>query len=472
MQDYAKLLASLFPELKIKPSLRKKWEQEEYRQFFKIASIGLFIWAIGQIVHHYALDRQLGLEPISLWFTYRYAMAGLALAALAAMITLNKYDKKKYVKPVYILWSLVQSYYQAKNMYWSDLTPWIFTITIPLIFVSLSRLSSFKSAICLAASYLIGIQFWDLQKSNYMILSGAIVAIALIFVIRSKLSSEIDLFLIKEEKFRTQEALIKSQIQTADQIKAFLPKVIYNRFSSLKTNKGLDTEEAMKRVISITQKMVVCTYSDIRSYTQLSKRSILILEKRIIPEIKSSIDIIENYQGIPRIVGDLVFAYYDSKVETSILRALLANFEVHFQNQKMNNQGSEIKRHFIVSAGEVLVGNIGGDHNSREITVMGSAANVLSRIDQITKKKRFKETATTEYMIITEQVYLLLNEIVPHVQILKIDLKELNLEIKDYPEMDVVYCLKMDSGNYSTIKNIYNQTINPTGDMICRKKAA
>lgn len=70
-----------------------------------------------------------------------------------------------------------------------------------------------------------------------------------------------------------------------------------------------------------------------------------------------------------------------------------------------SNNITKINRYFIVLYGKTITRNIGGSESAREITCLGPPLNILSRIDDLTKKNGLKMLKVSKALILTSDFY-------------------------------------------------------------------
>lgn len=131
--------------------------------------------------------------------------------------------------------------------------------------------------------------------------------------------------------------------------------------------------------------------------------------------------------------------------------------ELYFYNEE-NNAQQGIRRHVMVSYGQAYVGNIGGLNHAREVTVMGDAANILSRIDLLTKHPNLKDSLPTTKFILTQEAAQYAQGLLPQLEFLPIKLKDHNVHIKDFEEVDLIYTLDISETHYQSILDYFNRT--------------
>jgi class 3 adenylate cyclase len=196
---------------------------------------------------------------------------------------------------------------------------------------------------------------------------------------------------------------------------------------------------------------VACLFSDIRGYTKRPKSVQGFVQNSAIPNINSCVQAVEEMGGIPRTIGDLVFAYYDlDSVETNLVNALSSAIKLYDTNQRLNEQFTDdlsVERHILVSTGLAVVGNLGGHNSSREITAMGSPVNILDRIDQASKEPALKDLIQENDVILTNDAAEVLQLARPEVQIKRVNLEEIDIAIRDYPTERILWLMPINDFN-------------------------
>ncbi|HVJ64305.1 MAG TPA: hypothetical protein VM901_03520 [Bdellovibrionota bacterium] len=462
MNVLEKLLLLGVPELRIPPKWRALWQSREHSAFSSVAVVALVAAGIIQILHSFFVDQPLHLEPALRWQMYRFSIAALAFGAAFVQWKLKEKPSRLYSRVGYVLWAFIQSYFQAKTMSWSDQVPYGFVIAVPCLITIVLRSGPLLSLVWLFFFYAVGFEFWNPVASNYMIISGAVLGAAAVAMFRARMNADVEAFIAVQENLETQGKLIESQMDLNNQIKSFLPKIIYERFINILKLQKSSSLQAMDEVLRLRRTLVACMYSDIRGYTELSKNSVNFMANKIIPNIRRCTEIVEINRGVSKLVGDLVFAYFDDDPELSILRSAVCAYEIYAYNTDLNTVDGypEIRRHMIISFGEVLLGNVGGVENAREITVMGSPPNLLSRIDQLTKHPQLRTVLSPTMMILSRGAASMLEQVLEgRVKFEKIELSKYDAKIRDFPEETEIYVFEMHKKNYEIMVERLNELV-------------
>jgi class 3 adenylate cyclase len=202
--------------------------------------------------------------------------------------------------------------------------------------------------------------------------------------------------------------------------------------------------EASIEALKARKQNVACLFTDIRGFTQGSKELDEFIIESVMPEVTACSNAIEDLSGIPRKIGDLIFAYFDDdSMHLNVLRAICAGIEVSKLNETMNLSSSQkqINRYILISAGEAMVGNFGGLDSSVEITALGTPVNFLSRVDDLTKSPAVAEALDSGDLIVSETVKHLVDELELSIPFELINLDELEVSIRDFPEVKRLFKL-------------------------------
>ncbi|RZA26975.1 MAG: hypothetical protein EOP10_01830 [Proteobacteria bacterium] len=232
-----------------------------------------------------------------------------------------------------------------------------------------------------------------------------------------------------------------------NQTKAFLARELFNRIQLLVSKNGFTFSQATHEVLRPEEKYVACLYSDIRKFTK-SSRDEKFVKDGAIPNIIRLTQVAEEFRGIPRNIGDLLFVYFDFEYPLSSLYAALCSALTMVRKNADFNRlypASHVTRHIIVTFGQASVGNIGGISSAREVTVLGSPANKSNRIDLLTKDSKFQKLIEDdEGIIVSSEVWQFLNQNHSNLVMKHIDLRPLALKIPDFEEDNDVYFISID----------------------------
>ena len=263
-------------------------------------------------------------------------------------------------------------------------------------------------------------------------------------VLKASHVADVRNFVLNQENIAAQKKIIELNIEFSDRLRAFIPKVIADRLETHVKRNRLTVIQAAVEVLKPRHAEVACLFSDIRGYTQGSKDLERFVDKSVLPEMKACSNAVEQFLGIPRKVGDLIFAYFDdTDVRTNVLRCLLAGIEISRINKDLNQTTaeSEIRRYILISSGTAVVGNLGGLDSSIEITALGPPVNFLSRLDELTKHQRLASLLSAGDILVCSNTARVLADTGVRINLEEIDIGELDLRIRDFPEVTRIHRL-------------------------------
>ncbi len=458
------IIAFFVPDLLIESSpWREEWDRQQKEAFIRLSRFTLPACAVGWMVNHYLFDVAMGLEPIQFWFEMRLAISTVLL--LAGLFYFTDFVKiRGYKLPAFVgIFAICHA--QAWVAIWYGKEAWFFFFLFVLVGNLMLRLNPLQSllwgglVILVSAPVLLdgGVGFANLM-------SGTIASLTVSLIVRATALTETRLFLVNQENAATQKQMIDMNAEYTERVKSFIPKVIATRLSGLMERDRLSVVEASIEALKAKKKTVSCLFTDIRGFTQGSKDIDSFVSESVLPEVTACSEAIESLEGIPRKVGDLIFAYFDDdKIENNVARALLSGIEVSRINDSINRTlgAVEIRRYILISTGEALVGNFGGLDSSVEITALGSPVNLLSRIDDLTKSPTIAEVLEPGDLLLCENTAYYAKEMRLNFEIL--DLKKLGLEVRDFPEVDRIYRMKPTEELYERLITVVkNQSTHAT----------
>lgn len=456
MKFLEKLFFSLFPRLLLTGTpWAALWDDQEKKGFINAARIIFPIMMAVYVLHYFTVDRSEGLAPSELWFNYRFGMAAIC-GACFLFYTFPKLSANRFYKIPLILTCAVCTYYQARTVIWYPKVPYLYVYAF-IFFSAVMLRSSILKSVILAAGFtaLTWTTLIEAGQSPAMISSAAVVTMVFVIIARSKYISDINLFIANQKNFDQQKKFIEVNLEFTNQIKAFLPAEISKRLMFFIQESRMSTLQAIDEVLRPRTLPVACLYSDIRGFTRDSNDLNGYVSQAMLPNVKISTELVEKHNGIPRKIGDLIFAYYDSpNLERNIVHAMLSAASISRFNSQMNEnlpEGQRIKRYILVSCGEAIVGNLSSYESAIEITAIGSPVNILSRIDEMTKQNPLKELLEQGDVIMTSKFAELLGAIRPNVDLKKINLRSLNLKIRDFEDADAIYVFKTTKNNLEAL---------------------
>ena len=458
-----RILGFLHPPLRIgKGSWRVPWEQREERAFYKSAVAFFGFFFVVYVLHYFFVDVPLKKEPLSLWARYRFGLASLSIISLLLTHYARNILRSFYKLPLMVT-GLCFSYWQAQSMVWRSEVPYSYAIIIAALSTIAFRGSVFASVLYLCVAYAIELSGWTSRPHEIQyIYSAAFVGVIVVAVLRSRMSVDVDAFLAEQERAETQAELIEAQKELNEQIRAFLPREIYKRVESLMSRERKTVLQAMDEVLRVRETLVACIFSDIRGFTQMTKNNSKFAPNSVLPAQRAFTDLVEDYSGIPRLTGDLVFSYFDGENPIAgFQQAMLCGFALTSKNVEMNTRlpgDQQIKRYVLLSFGMANIGNIGGNDGSRDITVLGDAANILSRVDEVTKNSKISPYLQQPSLVLTKEAAELAMRMFPEMDCNRLPLDVLNVQIRDFLEEKSLFVVPVNERNRQNIAIITHPT--------------
>ena len=445
MQWLANTIEFLFPNAVIKGTpWENVWEAEQRQLFVRFALFFFPVVALAYIGHFFFYDRVAGLQPIEDWFAFR--MSAAAICLFCFIFYWSECRNYKYYKIPALVTAALLCYSQARITVHHPTAPYIFCYLF--VFVSSFMLRSSALNSFFFSVLLLSIQFPSLLEAGAtleIVLSGCILTVITCVITRSVYSSEVKNFMLTNERDQSNQKLIDATREFSDRLGSFIPKVIARRLQRAVNIQGMTVLEASVEVLRPQSKMITCLFSDIRGFTLGSKNLESFVGKSVLPEIKACSEAIETNEGIPRKIGDLIFAYFDGSVlEKNVVRAILSGIRIAELNKDINETLSEeeVHRYILIGSGEAIVGNIGGANSSVEITALGSPVNFLARLDDATKAETLAKQLNPGDLVLCSNTTRELKGIVHQLPLTEISLQECNVTIRDFPEVDRIYVLR------------------------------
>ncbi len=453
MKWFESTISWLFPTILVDGTPWKSmWAEKDKESFLATAKIFYPVAALVYALHFFFYDLPNNLEPIESWFLFRLAMVSVALVTLGFYLSPLRRIRWYKLPAIVACWCFCQA--QAYVAYWYGLESWIFCYVILAVVVVSLRMSALLSSFFVA--FTVSTQapvLLDGGIAATYIFTGSMVALAFTIVARSSYLTEVKTFLVNQENIAAQKKIIELNLDFSERIRSFIPRVIAERMEDYVERARMTVLEASIEVLAPKKQDVACLFSDIRGFTQGSKDLETFVGQSVMPEVKVCSDAVEKFRGIPRKIGDLLFAYYDDpSIDRNILGAVLSGMEIARLNHDMNATSStvQIHRYVLLSCGEALVGNLGGLDSSIEITALGSPVNLLSRVDELTKHSQMKDILEPGDLILCDRSAKTISRLVPDLEMRKIPLPK-GVSIRDFPEVSCIYSLKATDANYSAV---------------------
>lgn len=454
MQIFDNLVLQLVPELQIEDEAwRDKWKQEQKEQFRRLARFYFSIVAVGYPLNFLLFDLPMKLEPIEFWLTFRVSITAMALAA--TFFYFSRLSQTDYYQLPAIFSNLILCVSQAAVADWFMLDAWIFFYIFVLTTVIVMNLNTLVTIFYLITAFSFGSPILlDAGLSIEYLVSSTLVTFGICVVVRRSGVTDVRNFLLNQENIANQEKLAQLSSEFSDRVRSFIPRVISERMTSLVEQQSLSVMEASIRALAVREQSIACLFTDIRGFTQGSKDLGEFIEQSVLPEVTACSNAIEANRGIPRKIGDLIFAYFDHELlELNVLRAVASGMEVARLNEQMNATQSaiEIRRYILISSGDALVGNFGSLDSAVEITALGDPVNFLSRLDDATKTAALSEKLESGDLVLSMETSDILNHAAPDIELESIPLNDLGIVIRDFPEVSEIVLLRPTASNYEKV---------------------
>ncbi|MEZ5559352.1 MAG: hypothetical protein R3E86_12530 [Pseudomonadales bacterium] len=429
------------------------WREKERESFLIIARIFFPLAGAVHLAHIFFYDIPNHLQPASGWLWFRILLAsGTAVTFLFYMSPLVRIRLIRG-PAVLMAWILCQA--QAYVAVIHSMEAWVFCYVVAVACVLMLRMSVLRSLVFLSLTLATqGVVLLNGGAAPALVSTGSIVSIGITIFTRSSYLADAKSFLLNQENMEAQKKIIELNIEFADRIRSFIPRVIARRIDECMANQGMSVLEASVEVLMPRKKHVACLFSDIRGYTEGSRDLNAFVRESVIPEVKACTDIVEELGGIPRKVGDLIFAYFDeTDVRKNLISCVAAGLGISRLNRDMNAtiNFKQIKRYVLISCGEAIVGNLGGLDSSIEITALGSPVNYLSRVDELTKHSAVARELTPGDLILCERSSALIAELAPNVVQRPICLRTARVHIRDFDNVEYIYAVSPTDANYSNL---------------------
>jgi class 3 adenylate cyclase len=400
-------------------------------------------------------DKVVGLEPIEFWFRFRMSMAGLAGLLFAFYLSPRCCSIRFYKLPSMIA-GAVFCYFQAKVLVWYGDSIYFYAFGMVIIATFVHKTSVLKSLAY--ATFLIAIQWGAFLEAGLELpLLYSATAVTLMFLIfaRSGHVSEIRYYAANQQNVETQTRIIEMNVEFTDRLRAFLPEEIARRLFRYVEEQKMSILQAIEEVLRPKEKVVSCLFSDIRGFTKSTQDVGNFLNDAVIPNVKECTHAVEANGGIPRKIGDLIFAYFDHPDPIqNLAKCLNAGFDLIEANRRFNETRADphnIRRHVLISTGDAIVGNLGGFDSSIEITALGNPVNFLSRVDEVTKHQKIIPLLTGNELILDDESASCITSVSRHIDVQRVDLQKMDVSIRDFEETSTLWILRNTQTNRSAV---------------------
>lgn len=453
MSAFEKLLFSLFPQwlLNGTPWVRI-WEAKRAQDFLVSSRVAYVLLAAAYVLHYYFVDTPLGLTSDPCWAWYRFGLSGACILGFA--LSVSKLARNHRLMLGYFLGlGLAVSYLQALSTTWFEAVPYFWGILLAAAFSMFSLTSVVPGAIYLGVE--LAVQWDPLMRSHNnpnLIFGAYLVAVFMTIYFKSNQKHQIQTFIGDQKRLELQTQIIEAQKELNEQIQAFLPKLIKERLIHQIAANKVGVIDAIDDVLRSKNCHIAALFSDIRGYTTRSKNGDY-LQNSAVPNMKMVTAIVEENRGIPRQIGDLVFAYYDDdSMHVNAKMAFQSAAEIIDMNARRNltlPESMKVVRHVLLDCGPATVGNIGGLNSAREITAMGNCVNRLSRIDLLTKDERVASLIGRNSILMSVEFAEKVAGLFSALKFGRLSLRDLSLSIKDFPEEKELVYFRLEDQDFA-----------------------
>ena len=458
-RNLSSIFAYIFPNTLLEgtPWLNT-WKEKERQEFVGIARVFFLLVAGLYLSHFFLFDRPMGLEPLETWLLFRVSMTVIALCVFAFYH--SPLAQFRFYRLPAVAALLVYCYSQAEVTVHYPEAPWIYCF----LFVGISTLVLKASVLTssLFAITAVTLQWNALVETGVPIptlVSAAFVTLILILASRGGYVADIRYFLLNQQNTDSQRRNIELNIEFTDRIKSFIPGEVARRLDAHLGAGNMTVLQAIDEVLRPRKKTIACLFSDIRGYTEASKNLEEFIGELVLPNVKECTSAIDENGGIPRKIGDLIFAYFDGgSPHLNLLNAVKSALRIseinQFQNEATSSVG-KITRYILISTGDAYVGNVGGFDSSIEITALGSPVNLLSRIDELTKEPKMAQFLDSGDIVLSNSAHNLLINLGLRPSGKLVDLVELGLEIRNFPDEQRVFVMPPSESNIQHFNTFY-----------------
>lgn len=255
---------------------------------------------------------------------------------------------------------------------------------------------------------------------------------------------------IKQREFEKRMHMIsiknRNMVRQYNQILSrFLANVLVKRLVKLQDLHGLDS--AIEQITGQQRRFCAIMQADVRNFTKMfgseSEHQVAKLISRCFSEVT------EYGQNLAVIkpVGDCIFLYCDDDEgrEQAVLNILMLSFMLVNTVQNINDalrlSGSPLLNFGIaLHAGEVTYGNLASE-TMIDPTIIGINVNMTARLEELTKTRSVRDVVGTNGIILSETFYDLSLRYFDNFQPIRIDLKQMGVNVRDFPDVTQVYAV-------------------------------
>ncbi len=242
---------------------------------------------------------------------------------------------------------------------------------------------------------------------------------------------------------------ISQQQELSNQLRSFVPPVLVSKIESGCRLTG-SVIASLDNVLRLKSAYVAVLYSDLRDYSRRSNDLVYVRDV-VIPSASRLVNLVENNEGIARLIGDGFFAFYWlDDAEEALIRAVRDAWlaaDAEFEEVSRLNGGGQFKRYFTVTFGQAYVGNIGSNFH-KDTSILGKPANLAARIDGLTKDQKVaKWIGKRPHLLFSHEAKEAFSALAPTIAFESFELDEAGLAIRSYESEKWVHLLPINDSN-------------------------
>lgn len=446
-----RLLSALFPTFLLEGTpWISTWEEKERREFIRFSRVVFLLAAAAFIANYVFFDRVVGLQPPQFWLWFRASMSAVSLLCAAFYFSPLANSFRFYKLPAFVA-GAIYCYFQGRVLVWYEPSVYPYAFAFVVLCTTFMRTTMLYS--WLYVSLLLGLMFPSFVEAGVsmpLFYSGSIVSLVAISFIRSSYGSEVAYFISQQSNIESQKRIVELTTEFSDRIRTFLPKEITRRIDEHIRSRHMTILQASEQVLRPRKAAISCLFSDIRGFTTSTRNVEGFVVDGVIPNVKECTRVVEDQGGVPRKIGDLIFAYFDRADSVdSLSRCVLAAIAMIDTNRLSNKMAGKnpIRRNVLVASGEAVVGNLGGFDSSIEITALGDPVNFLARLDEATKNPAISSRIVQDVVVMDTASARMLLAMHPGLVLEELKLKQLGVSIRDFADVSSIYLLPLSSEN-------------------------
>jgi class 3 adenylate cyclase len=385
------------------------------------------------------------------WLQRHWTLAAVCVGTAAAYLLPSVYRARFYRLPVAVA-MLTLCLLLAKTMVGYGKDQYLLMFIVIILASWCLRTSVFLST-CFAALAIY--MQWEIMRQagvpQAVAVSFSVGVLVFVGTARADYAGSIRYYAANESMAATQQQSTEMSIEFSDRIRAFLPKQISDRVTQQIGDNHLTVQQAVDAVLLPAERQIACLFTDIRGFTRGTKENTTFVSDGVIPNVVRCSRVIENHFGIPRKVGDLLFAYFDDdSAEANLVRCLSAACEIVEANARFNQTNEfklQIRRYLLVATGTALVGNLGELDSAIDISAQGGPVDLLGQMDQLTKSRQFREHVNETDVVLCAHTAALLHRVAPDCRLQRFDLGQLGAATDDFKGIDSLWVFATNDHN-------------------------